>query len=360
MAAKGANPSSSLLNTPFEALAAALPPRLAADGGGGNHAADDAAVGQALLAEVGRFVDQWTALRGWERKALIGRALRLPLAAQLQAAEEERRKQQGPCFDRYLPPASGASSASGGDQSRATGGAAAAPAPAYVPGKPKAPSSMAAAPRPSKSPGSQASQQSSSTSSSSQPLPECAWCHVQITDAQTLRNLALQQGVGGARRGHVYCSFSCGEELLLRAGSSSLIRRQLFAMEAGVCQLCGRDAQALFHKVKSLTPPERVQELMQLGVLKHFPEAAIQRPQEHHFWQADHELPVVEGGGQCGLENLRTLCVPCHKVETAALRQRMKRAKDLRAATGTKDLRACFAGGQGADAGGGGGGETAH
>ena len=41
----------------------------------------------------------------------------------------------------------------------------------------------------------------------------------------------LRQGVGGGgRRGHVYCSFACGQELMLRAGSSSLIRRQLFAM----------------------------------------------------------------------------------------------------------------------------------
>lgn len=163
--------------------------------------------------------------------------------------------------------------------------------------------------------------------------------------------------MGGTRRGHVYCSFSCGEELLLRAGSSSLIRRQLFAMECGVCQLCGRDAQAVYQKLKSLTPPERVQELLQLGILKHFPEAAIQNPQESHFWHADHELPVAEGGGQCGLENLRTLCVPCHHVETAALRQRMKQAKNMRAATGTKDLRECFGGGS---SGAGAGTETAH
>lgn len=36
-------------------------------------------------------------------------------------------------------------------------------------------------------------------------------------------------------------------------------------------------------------------------------------------WQADHIVPVCKGGGQCGLENYRTLCVGCHKKETAAL-----------------------------------------
>jgi len=39
-------------------------------------------------------------------------------------------------------------------------------------------------------------------------------------------------------------------------------------------------------------------------------------------WQADHIVPVVEGGGACGLENLRTLCRACHQVETKALAAR--------------------------------------
>lgn len=158
--------------------------------------------------------------------------------------------------------------------------------------------------------------------------------------------------------------------------------------EHGVCQLCGLDAHALYTKLKSLTPPERVQELMQLGLLKYFPESSIRAPQEGHFWQADHQLPVAEGGGCvlllcvrrsspalfarafgrsrfalinldgspqprsappttrcCGIDNLRTLCVPCHHSETAALHQRMKQTKNKAAAAGSKDLRACFGAG---------------
>ena len=37
------------------------------------------------------------------------------------------------------------------------------------------------------------------------------------------------------------------------------------------------------------------------------------------LWDADHELPVVKGGGMCGLENIRTLCIKCHKQITAEL-----------------------------------------
>lgn len=40
-----------------------------------------------------------------------------------------------------------------------------------------------------------------------------------------------------------------------------------------------------------------------------------------------HSFPSYrEGGGGCGLDNLRTLCVPCHQVETEKLRSRLKLA----------------------------------
>ena len=45
------------------------------------------------------------------------------------------------------------------------------------------------------------------------------------------------------------------------------------------------------------------------------------------WWEADHIKAVVEGGGMHGIENYRTLCLPCHKKETALLRKRMAVAK---------------------------------
>jgi 5-methylcytosine-specific restriction endonuclease McrA len=44
-------------------------------------------------------------------------------------------------------------------------------------------------------------------------------------------------------------------------------------------------------------------------------------------WEMDHVVPVVEGGGLCGLDGYRTLCVPCHKSETAALAKRRAQAR---------------------------------
>jgi hypothetical protein len=35
-------------------------------------------------------------------------------------------------------------------------------------------------------------------------------------------------------------------------------------------------------------------------------------------------VPVVEGGGECGIENIRTLCLGCHTSVTRELRGRLK------------------------------------
>jgi 5-methylcytosine-specific restriction endonuclease McrA len=34
------------------------------------------------------------------------------------------------------------------------------------------------------------------------------------------------------------------------------------------------------------------------------------------LWQADHIVPVADGGGLCDLSNYQTLCVKCHKLKT--------------------------------------------
>jgi len=39
------------------------------------------------------------------------------------------------------------------------------------------------------------------------------------------------------------------------------------------------------------------------------------------LWQADHTVPLIEGG-EATMDNLRTLCVPCHTEETTALAAR--------------------------------------
>ena len=145
----------------------------------------------------------------------------------------------------------------------------------------------------------------------------CAWC------GEALSNLSFHSDVTST-----YCSRECTEEGRLRRGKSSQIRQQLFALERGICCLCGIDAYAFFLRVKSLQPAERLNALCntnwKLPKNMHALERLLHSPKEGDFWQADHIIPVVEGGGDCSLDNLRTLCTPCHQNETLLLHHRLR------------------------------------
>lgn len=46
----------------------------------------------------------------------------------------------------------------------------------------------------------------------------------------------------------------------------------------------------------------------------------------HDQWELDHAIPVCEGGGCCGPENLRVLCRACHTAATRELARRRRGA----------------------------------
>jgi 5-methylcytosine-specific restriction endonuclease McrA len=148
----------------------------------------------------------------------------------------------------------------------------------------------------------------------------CAWCGGDLSSASRFRGVES-----------TYCSRECAEEGRLKRGgmyASTQVRAQVFALEGGVCQLCGIDGHALYTRVCSLQPAERLNALCNVNwKLPKTPKAVerlLQDPKEGDFWQADHIRAVAEGGGGSGLDNLRTLCVPCHAGETERLRKRLR------------------------------------
>ena len=116
--------------------------------------------------------------------------------------------------------------------------------------------------------------------------PLCRWCNQPVTE----------------KRRQTFCSEACVHEWKMRS-NAQYVRRKVEARDRGVCGLCGIQcaSRRRWHRRPEDSPP---------------PPA----------WEADHIVPLVEGGSY-GLENLRTLCVPCHKLETAALARRRAQGK---------------------------------
>ena len=56
------------------------------------------------------------------------------------------------------------------------------------------------------------------------------------------------------------------------------------------------------------------------------------------FWHVDHITPVVEGGGMCDLDNLRTLCTVCHRDVTAQQTRARVQNKKRQKSAGQRDL----------------------
>lgn len=96
------------------------------------------------------------------------------------------------------------------------------------------------------------------------------------------------------------------------------LRREVFQRDRGVCAECGKDTVAFEKQFEGIPggPYLRSKALREMGIAN---SAAL--------WHADHIVPVSEGGGECGIENLRTLCWRCHQTVTRELRQRNSKAE---------------------------------
>lgn len=130
-------------------------------------------------------------------------------------------------------------------------------------------------------------------------LPLCRWCELEIL----------------AKRRRTFCSEYCVHQWRLRTDPGYL-RDQVLARDRGICAECGIDAIAAFRALKLARGARREAGLALYGM-----KAITAR---RSLWDADHIRPVAEGGGQCDLDNLRTLCLLCHKEATARLRQRLR------------------------------------
>jgi len=123
----------------------------------------------------------------------------------------------------------------------------------------------------------------------------CRWCDLEVPKGRI-----------------TFCSDWCVEEWRLRTDPGYL-REKVLERDLGICAVCGVDCQAAWLALKRSRGSARVRILIEWG---------IKTGARKSLWDADHIVPVVEGGGECDLENIRTLCLKCHRAATAELRKR--------------------------------------
>src|ERR1700677_393799 len=129
-------------------------------------------------------------------------------------------------------------------------------------------------------------------------LPLCRWCDFEII----------------AKRRRTFCSDYCVHQWRLRTDPGYL-RDQVLARDRGICSVCAIDTIAAYNALKRARGPARAAGLRLYGMKTITARRSL--------WDADHIRPVAEGGGQCDLDNLRTLWLLCHREATAHLRLRL-------------------------------------
>jgi hypothetical protein len=122
----------------------------------------------------------------------------------------------------------------------------------------------------------------------------CRWCGVEVPKGR-----------------RTFCGDSCVHEWRLRTDSGYL-REQVLHRDRGICAICGLDTLEFSRRLQRLPAEKRANLRRRLDL----------HPGRRSFCDADHIKPVVEGGGECDLSNIRTLCLWCHRDETTKLRQR--------------------------------------
>lgn len=128
-----------------------------------------------------------------------------------------------------------------------------------------------------------------------------------------------------------WCSDECRTDKMIRAGWH--VRFHVFERDKGVCAKCGADSEKAERLIANLRGHgcfslggEWLRNrgyVCQEGVAMLRLAWGRSNWDTTSLWEADHVVPVAEGGGGCGLDGYRTLCRPCHIDETRLLRWRL-------------------------------------
>jgi 5-methylcytosine-specific restriction endonuclease McrA len=148
----------------------------------------------------------------------------------------------------------------------------------------------------------------------------CRWC---------------KRPVSGRKRN--WCGDAeCVKQWTMRT-QPEIFRKVVFERDRGICALCGFDTKTvdtatilseLRAAQRAGTPTEAI--LARLDAAYRWKVAAKIDPAKSP-WEADHIIPICEGGDWFDLSNVRTLDTLCHRAVTSALaRRRAERRRESR------------------------------
>lgn len=135
----------------------------------------------------------------------------------------------------------------------------------------------------------------------------CVWCGTEVTPPK-----------------RCWCSQTCIDRYLDHTDWRRM-RWAVYRRDDGKCQGCGFDIDRWRRLRNGRKTPRACKAAINrmIGLPTHHRES---------IWECDHIVPVAEGGHALGIDNLRVLCKPCHRKETARyarIRAHRRRLPDL-------------------------------
>lgn len=114
-------------------------------------------------------------------------------------------------------------------------------------------------------------------------------------------------------RRRTFCSNECVHEHRLRS-NIDYMRKNVFKRDKGICVKCGLDCENLKYEAVLLLKESDIYSVVDFLVSYSIPMSRIKNfiNRNVSLWDADHKIPVRNGGGGCGLEGMQTLCSGCH------------------------------------------------
>ncbi len=127
----------------------------------------------------------------------------------------------------------------------------------------------------------------------------CRWCGKGIQRVDGTQNRR--------RRWHPACLTVYLDQDIRR------LRHQVFARDRGTCAACGANTQVLEARMRREAVGQRGHRAYtETGLFLRLEGYLINKS----LWECDHIIPSTDGGADA-LDNLQTLCQPCHREKTA-------------------------------------------